>query len=183
MNKKLLFGLFAASMLLVTSCSQDELDSVQSGNQAQVTFTLGLEDALGTRAISDGTKADKLVYAVYKINAQGEAELQQVVGSEKGQFIKNDFKSGDNVSITLAKGQTYQVAFWAQDGDCKAYNTDELTAVTVSYKAENGTDDAANNDELRDAFFKTVTFEVNGDKLINVVLKRPFAQVNLGQVA
>ncbi|MBE6304010.1 MAG: hypothetical protein E7089_08765 [Bacteroidales bacterium] len=180
MNKKLLFGLFAASMLLVTSCSQDEIDSVQSGNQAQVTFTLGLEDALGTRAISDGTKADKLVYAVYKINAQGEAELQQVVGSEKGQFIKDDFKSGDNVSITLAKGQKYQVAFWAQDGDCEAYNTDELTAVTVSYKAENGTDDAANNDELRDAFFKTVTFEVNGDKLINVVLKRPFAQVNLG---
>ena len=167
-------------MLLVTSCSQDELGSVQSGNQAQVTFTLGLEDALGTRAISDGTKADKLVYAVYKINAQGEAELQQVVGSEKGQFIKNDFKSGDNVSITLAKGQKYQVAFWAQDGDCEAYNTDELTAVTVSYKADNGTDDAANNDELRDAFFKTVTFEVNGDKLINVVLKRPFAQVNLG---
>ncbi|MBR2606440.1 MAG: hypothetical protein IKC70_00685 [Bacteroidaceae bacterium] len=181
MNKKLFFGMFAAaSMLLVTSCSQDELDSVQSGNQAQVTFTLGLEDALGTRAISDGTKADKLVYAVYKINAQGEAELQQVVGSEKGQFIKNDFKSGDNVSITLAKGQKYQVAFWAQDGDCEAYNTDELTAVTVSYKADNGTDDAANNDELRDAFFKTVTFEVNGDKLINVVLKRPFAQVNLG---
>ncbi|MBE6304011.1 MAG: hypothetical protein E7089_08770 [Bacteroidales bacterium] len=182
MNKKLLFGLFAAaSMLLVTSCSQDELDSVQSGNQAQVTFTLGLEDALGTRAISDGTKADKLVYAVYKINAQGVAEKQNVVDSDKnGQFIKNDFKSGDNVSITLAKGQKYQVAFWAQDGDCEAYNTDELTAVEVSYKAENGTDDAANNDELRDAFFKTVTFEVNGDKLINVVLKRPFAQVNLG---
>ncbi len=182
MNKKLFFGMFAAaSMLLVTSCSQDELDSVQSGNQAQVTFTLGLEDALGTRAISDGTKADKLVYAVYKINAQGVAEKQNVVDSDKnGQFIINDFKSGDNVSITLAKGQKYQVAFWAQDGDCKAYNTDELTAVEVSYKAENGTDDAANNDELRDAFFKTVTFEVNGDKLINVVLKRPFAQVNLG---
>ena len=181
MNKKLFLGMFAAAgMLLATSCSNDELDVVQSGNEAQVSFSLGLEGGIATRAISDGTGADKLVYAVYKLNGQGEPELQKVVGSDdNGQFVKTDFKSGDNVSITLAKGQTYQVAFWAQDGDCKAYDTDDLTAVEVSYKAEDGTN-AVNNDELRDAFFKTVKFDVSGDKVINVVLKRPFAQVNVG---
>ena len=166
--------MFAASMLFATSCSNDELNAVQSGNEAQVTFSLGLENGIGSRAISDGTKADKLVYAVYKINAAGAAELQKIVGSTEGLFVKTDFKSGDNVSITLAKGQTYQVAFWAQDGDCKAYDTADLTAVSVKYDAE------ANNDELRDAFFKTVEFTVAGNKTIDVVLKRPFAQINVG---
>ena len=181
MNKKLFLGMFAAAgMLLATSCSNDELDVVQSGNEAQVSFSLGLEGGIATRAISDGTGADKLVYAVYKLNGQGEPELQKVVGSDdNGQFVKTDFKSGDNVSITLAKGQTYQVAFWAQDGDCKAYDTDDLTAVEVSYKEEDGTN-AVNNDELRDAFFKMVEFEVAGNKTIDVVLKRPFAQINVG---
>ncbi|MBR6660541.1 MAG: hypothetical protein IKL26_01600 [Bacteroidales bacterium] len=181
MNKKLFLGMFAAAgMLLATSCMNDELDVVQSGNEAQVTFSLGLEGDMATRAISDGTKADKLVYAVYKLNANGEPELQNVVGSNNnGQFVKTDFKSGDNVSITLAKGQTYQVAFWAQDEDCKAYDTDDLTAVEVKYKNEDGTN-AVNNDELRDAFFKMVQFEVAGDKSIDVVMKRPFAQINVG---
>ena len=182
MDKKIFLGMFAAAgMLFATSCSNDELEVVQSGNEAQVTFSLGLEGSIGSRAaISDGTKADKLVYAVYKLNDQGKPILQNVVGSTNGQFIKDDFQSGDNVSITLAKGQTYQVAFWAQDGDCKAYNTSDLTAVSVSYKAENGTDNAVNNDELRDAFFKMVEFEVAGNKSIDVVLKRPFAQINVG---
>ena len=180
MNKKLFFGILAAAgMLLATSCMNDELDLVQSGDEAQVTFSLGLEGGIATRAISDGTKADKLVYAVYKLNANGEPELQNVVGSTNGQFVKTDFKSGDNVSITLAKGQTYQVAFWAQDEDCKAYDTDDLTAVEVKYKNEDGTN-AVNNDELRDAFFKMVQFEVAGDKSIDVVMKRPFAQINVG---
>ncbi len=176
MKSKHFLGLLAATtMLLTTSCLNDELDVVQSGNEAQVTFSLGLEGNLATRAISDGANADKLVYAVYKLNAENVAELQHVVGTdENGQFVKNDFKSGDNVSITLAKGQTYQVAFWAQDGDAKAFDTDALNAVKVDYN------EATNNDELRDAFFKTVEFEVNGDKSLDVVLKRPFAQVNVG---
>ena len=166
----------ATGMLLTTSCSNDELTTVQSDEKVQVTFSLGVEDGIGSRAlISDGTKADKLVYAVYKLDDQKNPVLQNVVNSnENGQFIKTDFKSGDNVSVTLAKGQTYQVAFWAQDGDCNAYTTTDLKNVTVDYT------NAANNDELRDAFFKTVEFTVAGNKTIDVVLKRPFAQINVG---
>lgn len=52
MNKKLFFGMFAAaSMLLATSCSNDELNEVQSGNEAKVTFSLGLENGIGSRTI------------------------------------------------------------------------------------------------------------------------------------
>src|SRR5690554_486110 len=155
MNKKLFLSMFAAAgMLLATSCSNDELDVVQSGNEAQVTFSLGLEGGIETRAISDGTGAKKLVYAVYKLDADGKPVLQKVVGSnDDSQFVDEEaFDNGltETVEITLAKGQTYQVAFWAQNPNCEAYTTIDLTNVGVSY------DNAANNDENRDAFFKMV---------------------------
>ena len=182
MNRKLFFGMLAAAgMLLATSCSNDELDVAQSGNEAQVTFSLGLEGGLATRAISDGTGAKKLVYAVYKLDAQGNPVLQKVVGSDaNSQFVDDAaFDNGltETVEITLAKRQTYQVAFWAQNPNCTAYTTTDLTQVGVSYA------NAANNDENRDAFFKMVEFEVAGDKSIDVVMKRPFAQINVGVTA
>ena len=168
----------AAGMLLATSCSNDELDMVQSGDEAQVTFSLGLEGGIATRAISDGTGAKKLVYAVYKLDANEIPVLQKVVGSNNdGQFVDEAAFDGgltETVSVTLAKGQTYQVAFWAQNPSCNAYKTTDLTNVKVDYGA------AANNNDVRDAFFKTVEFTVNGNQTIDVELKRPFAQINVG---
>lgn len=179
MNKKLFLGMFAAAgMLLATSCSNDELDVVQSGNEAQVSFSLGLEGGIATRAISDGLSAKKLVYAVYKIDADGTSVLQNVIGSDNnGQFVDTEaFDSGltETVSVTLAKGQTYQVAFWAQNPNCSAYTTTDLTNVGVTYQS------ATNNNDVRDAFFKTVEFTVSGNQTIDVELKRPFAQINVG---
>ena len=167
----------AAGMLFATSCSNDELDAVQSGNEAQVTFSLGLEGGIDTRAISDGTGAKKLVYAVYKLDANEIPVLQKVVGSNNdGQFVDTEAFDGgltETVSVTLAKGQTYQVAFWAQNPNCTAYTTTDLESVTIDY-------DGLNNDETRDAFFKTVKFTVTGSTSIDVELKRPFAQINVG---
>lgn len=190
MNKNLFLGMFvAAGMLFATSCSNDELEGARSGNEAQVTFSLGLEGGLDTRAISDGTGAKKLICAIYDANDPDNKVLldKVVINDEKvdenGQYVNTDaFEGGlkDNVKITLAKGQTYTMVFWAQNEACKAYTTTDLTDVKVSYKAENGTDDAINNDETRDAFYAAETFEVKGDKEINVTLKRPFAQINVG---
>lgn len=192
MNKKLFLGMFAAAgMLLATSCSNDELDAVQSGNEAQVTFNLGTEGAIATRAISDGLSAKKLVCAVYDAN---KTLLDKVVINNKepneyGQFVTTEaFQGGrtDQIKVTLAKGQEYTMVFWAQHKDCDAYNTNDLTAVTVDYT--NGADGEAatgdiNNDDTRDAFFAAETFKVEGNKEINVTLKRPFAQINVGVTA
>lgn len=175
MNKKLFLGMFAAAgMLLATSCSNDELDMVQSGNEAQVTFSLAAEGGIATRAISDGTGAKKLVYAVY--NANGKLIKTIANADVNGQIVDNSaFDNGltENVTITLAKGQQYTVAFWAQDPKCTAYTTTDLENVEVDYTG-------LNNDETRDAFFKAETFTVTGNTEINVVLKRPFAQINVG---
>ena len=175
MNKKLFLGMFAAAgMLLATSCSNDELDVVQSGNEAQVTFLLATEGGIATRAISDGTGAKKLVYAVY--NANGEL-IETIANADvNGQIVDNsafDNSLTENVTITLAKGQQYTVAFWAQNPNCTAYTTTDLKNVTVDYVG-------LNNDETRDAFFKAETFTVTGNTEIDVVLKRPFAQINVG---
>ena len=114
MKKNYLLGMFAATgMLLATSCSNDELEAAQSGNEAQVTFSLGLENGIGSRAISDGTQANKLVYAVY--NSNGEALPIFDGAKQKIAQIGDITKQAHEVCITLAKGQTYQVAFWAQD--------------------------------------------------------------------
>ena len=175
MNKKLFLGMFAAAgMLLATSCSNDELDVVQSGNEAQVTFSLVADGGIATRAISDGTGAKKLVYAVY--NADGNLIKTIANADVNGQIVDNSaFDNGltENVTITLAKGQQYTVAFWAQNPNCTAYTTTDLKNVTIDY-------DGLNNDETRDAFFKAETFTVTGNTKIDVVLKRPFAQINVG---
>lgn len=166
MNKKLFLGMFAAAgMLLATSCQNDEELGVQSGNEAQVSFSLGLEGNITTRAISDGTGANKLVYAVF----DGEGNRISTIDKVE----KTDVTFPATESITLAKGQTYKVAFWAQNSECEAYTVSDDMSVTVDYEG-------LNNDETRDAFFYTAEFTVSTDQSINVTLNRPFAQINVG---
>lgn len=182
MNKKLFLGMFAAAgMLLATSCSNDELDVAQSGDEAQVTFSLAAEGGIATRAISDGESANLLYYAIF--DADGKL-ITTINGSTAGLLKKEDaFPNGskeDNVEVTLAKGQKYTAVFWAQDEDCKAYTVSAETdglKVAVDYKDDKNDN---NNDETRDAFFKAETFTVTGNTEIPVVLKRPFAQINVG---
>ena len=164
--RNLLLMFTMVGMLLATSCSNDDLDTVQSGDEPQVTFSLSLEKKIATRAISDGSQADKLVYAVFDENGDRISTIQKVE--------KTDVIFPATETLTLAKGQTYKVAFWAQDADCEAYTIDDNMNVTVSYE------NASNNDETRDAFFKTETFTVTGSTSIHVELKRPFAQINVG---
>ena len=161
MNKKLFLGVFAAAgILLATSCQNDELDAVQTGNEATVSFTLGVEGGVQTRAISDGLTANRLVYAVF------DEEGNRITTIAKVDKEAN-FPTTEN--ITLAKGQTYKVAFWAQNSATSAYVLDDDMNLTIDYT------NSANND-----FFKTVEFTVTGSTSIDVELKRPFAQINVG---
>ena len=135
MIKKFFTFMMAAGVLLATSCSHDDLDTVQSGNEAQVTFSLSLEGGIATRAISDGSQADKLVYAVFDENGGRISTIQKIE--------RTDVTFPATETLTLAKGQTYKIAFWAQDADCEAYTIDDNMNVTVSYE------NALNNDETR----------------------------------
>ena len=160
--KKILSFFALAALLLTASCSKQESPVL---GEDQVIISLGLEGVSATRAISDGSLVDKLVYEVYDGN-----------GALLGTMDKTETVTFPySLSLPLAKGQDYTILFWAQDSDCQAYNTDDLKNVVVDY-----TTDATNNDETRDAFYAAVNVHVTGGpQKVDVVLNRPFAQVNV----
>lgn len=171
MNKHFLFTMLAAStMVLATGCSGSDDTAVKQENNslATVSFSVQADALAGTRAISDGKGADELIYRVFDKEGKPVGTLAKTTESNL-----TDLLTGHKVTLYLAKGQTYKVAFWAQDADCTAYTVDDNMGVTVNYAG-------ANNDETRDAFFKTVDVTVTGDMSVDVTLKRPFAQINVG---
>lgn len=168
MKHLFMMSMAASALMLATACSNDEELGNSSGNMAQISFSLQADGAMKTRNISDGTSADQLTYRVFDKNGA------IISGMDKVTEAATDLTTGGHkVTISLAKGQTYKVAFWAQDADCQAYTLDDNMNVSISYSG-------ANNDETRDAFFKTVEVTVVGDAQESVVLKRPFAQLNVG---
>ena len=166
MKKFLSFVSAAIAVFAVASCQNDGLDTVATGDSAQVTLSLGVNGGIATK--SADTAADVLSYAVYDEASNLVAEMVTV---------ENAFKNGaQNVALTLAKGETYTVVFWAQNAACEAYTVvagEKGMSVEVDY---NG----LNNDMTRDAFFAAETFTVEGNVAIDVVLRRPFAKINLG---
>lgn len=172
MENHFLFTMLAAStMMLATGCSSSDDTVAPQGNNnlAAVSFSVQTDAVAGTRAISDGSGADELVYRVF--DKEGKAISTSL--AKKTETGLTDLLTGHKVTLYLAKGQTYKVAFWAQDADCTAYTVDDNMGVTVNYAG-------ANNDETRDAFFNTAEVTVTGDMNVDVTLKRPFAQINVG---
>lgn len=166
MKKSIFLGMLAA-LALANSCStEDNGLSSSENNLKQVMLKVSADGAL-TRAISDGTSVDQLVYRVFDKNGNAITTLNKTTETAA------DLRSGHTVTLTLAKGQTYKIAFWAQKADCTAYTVDDNMNVSIDYSG-------VNNDESRDAFFKTVELTVNEDMTQDVTLKRPFAQINVG---
>ncbi len=162
--KRNLFILLLVAAMFTTSCSQE--DMVTTGTDGAVTFEINVEDNAGSRAVGQAEQVDKLVYQVFDANGN-------VISALSGKLDKTSFPA--SVKIDLVKGQTYTVAFWAQDADCKAYTTTNLRAVTVDYTV------ATNNAESSDAFYAAVPV-VGGATSApkTVVLNRATAQINVG---
>ena len=168
--KRILSFFVLASVLLASSCSLKEDFKGNDSEFATISLTLGGPESSATRAIGDGSSVNLLHYAVYDSDDQLIPALGKVI--EVNKFPTQ-------VDITLAKGQTYKIAFWAQNRSTGAYtiNNGDVRHVAINYAGYN------NNDESRDAFFKTIEHTVTGDIALDVVLERPFAQINLGVTA
>ena len=170
MNKKIyLWSIVTIIALFFASCSQNEPESLS--NEAEVTFTLGIENAIATRAISDGTGADQITFAIF--NEDG----TEIFTPKTSRTISgNQLLKGVEIKATLVKGNTYKACFWAQNSNCTAYTISEDMKVTINYEG-------LNNDEVRDAFFAyTAPFTVDVNPRLKVILKRPFAQINVGSI-
>ena len=168
MNRKIyLWGIATIIALFFASCSQTEPENLS--NEAEVTFTLDIENAIATRAISDGTGANQITFAIF--NEDG----SEIFTPKTSRTISgNQLLNGVEIKATLVKGNTYKACFWAQNSKCTAYSISEDMKVTINYEG-------LNNDETRDAFFAyTEPFTVDVNPRLRVILKRPFAQINVG---
>lgn len=160
MIKRLMFSM-AVGTLFLASCSSDEPTTNQPG-EGIVNFTAVIPGGINSRAISDGTTAQQLTYAVYNEDGEEIPALTKTV----------DIHLQTTVSLNLVTGKKYTVVFWAQASDAPyAFNTADAS-VTVT---ETGVAQAEN----RDAFFAAKEFVVNGAVSETVELKRPFAQINI----
>ena len=159
MKKFLFFGAMVALLLGTAACSSDIEPAM--GGDTPVSFSVSLGDNIDSRTISDGTGANQLKFAVFENGTEITALAQTVAVANKQATI----------NTKLVKGHTYTFVFWAQNSACTAYNTTDMSAITVNYTANC-------NDESRDAFYKMDSFTVNEAFEKTEVLTRPFAQIN-----
>lgn len=177
--KKILLGSIALLGLAnLASCSSEEDLKVPGGDG--VTFTLRVPGTISTRGtFGDGTDAgdratlDNLEWTVYEVAQDG--TLTKVFSDKKpaGTAFTGS-QTVENVTIGLAKGKTYQVAFYA-DNAANGFAKYNEGAVEVDYA------NAASNTAAEDAFIgKSEVFTVTGAYDETVTLTRPFAQLNWG---
>lgn len=193
-----IYGLLTATLLTgsLISCSDAGMEApVESGrttDASPITFTVSLESQqAATRSgegyespytdwFSDGSHADKLIFAVYKKdNTSGNYTLDNSF-NKTGQTNSNNQNEIKNVTFPFSiqlipeAGVDYKIVFWAQSSECNAFDTKDLASIEIDYSK------LQMNDENSDAF--SAVMEFSGDDLTakTVTLKRPLAQINVG---
>lgn len=183
MKKNFFFGLFAlATMMVTSSCSEQELVDPSLLNGDAVTFTVNLQQSASTRAAvlaGRGANADKLYYGVYEKTANGGWALIPAISALTGDYTNDkapatiQYGTPTQVEIKLAKQKKYSVIFWA------AHESNNMCNVNWETREMKMTGGSANN-EYNDAFWAYNEVEVNAAVAKTVDLYRPFAQLNIG---
>ena len=162
--KNLFKFMMAVAVLFTASCAKEDISSSIAGGEVEVSFTANLA-GLSTRATyGTGSAVNTLRYEVYSNGAK----LTELCGTT-GIAVNVPC----TVNLVLIKGMSYDILFWADNGsDIYSINNG-----VVSFSAQG----INANDESRDAFYAV---RQNFDPATatsddtNVVLTRPFAQLN-----
>ena len=179
--KKTVFILFAAVFAFV-GCNK----SVEEGAGETVSASFQISTEMTTKATLDGdgqgVKVNRFIMEVWHVTGSGASQVSELYTRQvkygtqitAGTNISNPAKT--NFTVSLVKGQDYDLLFWADKGDDQGadvyYNTSDLHNVVLG--AYTG------NDDRRDAFSQCVTLiNVTSDPSTSVQLERPFAQLNI----
>ncbi|MBR1783308.1 MAG: hypothetical protein IJ753_07335 [Bacteroidales bacterium] len=166
--RKLLYTLAGLGALaLMASCNKETGPGLrgEGGPAVQATFTVQLPVGMATKAISDGTQADKLLFMAYDQNGK-HLDLDQTVPV-------SGFAA--TVSVNLVKGIKYQFVFWAQkDGQYTSKFSEDKKSLTIA-PAE-----MMNSDGWDAFYWHEPLAEVTGPFTTSITLRRPFAQINVG---
>ena len=165
MTKRIIRILLLALLLL--ACERDNIAQQYPEAEVDITFNFEYEGVAQTRAISDGTSADMLMYAIFTADGNELVISKNTRNNASGATSE----SGMTARMTLSGGVKYKAVFWMQSSKCDAYTVSDDMRVEVSYEGEN-------NDEKRDAFFGVSREFTIDDSVVGVVLRRPFAQLN-----
>ena len=165
--KKVLYVIaVAAATIFAAGCAREQAASVAAGQDAStVTFTVSAP-GIATKAISDGTSATQLTFAVYDDAGNYLKELSENAATVTGA------NPTWTVTVPVVQQLTYQFVFIAKAAT-SPYAVDLANKkVTATYGAAN--DDAA------DFFYAALKETVGSDLNKSVELVRPLAQVNVG---
>ncbi len=170
--KKIKFLTCLAILLSLVACT-NELDSKLSvGEEVSVSFTANLLNDAQTRAFTDGSLAGKLSYAVF-VSGQNTSVLSGV--NNDASTITANSDGTWNINISLVKGLSYDIVFWAQNEEAPYTFVAESGIVEANYG------DVLANDDRMDAFYHTeLEFLVEGPTNKVIELRRAVAQINVG---
>ena len=191
--KKLLLLTAAFAVMLFTSCEKEETAPAAKGTTVTYSVELpAIQTKAGTKAIGDGFNVNQLVYEVWKTDTENQRDLQEGVNAtrlyqEKATMSTIDGEQKCVITLDLVHDQNYTILFWAQYAENNVspyYNTSNL--ISVGYKNLGPDGVPANyksNHENMAAFYgaEFINFEdVETAPMRRAVLKRPFAQLNIG---
>ena len=184
--KKLSFMFLGAAGLLLASCSNEEKVNAPVENDGNFTVNVKLPSNLSSRAgtvFGLGYQARHLSYAVY------DGSSSTLLAEGEANFDENDLTC--TVNFNLAKGKSYDIAFFAQsyaslnsantgDPSNGVYDFDAANhVINVNYNNMNSTDNLA---DAYDCFYGLLTTNIIGTENVetSVELYRPVAQINWG---
>ena len=162
---RVIFIVVVAASTLV-ACSKTDLNQGISEQSVEVSFSTTFDSKITTR-VAEGLSVDKLIVEVYSNGV--------IIGSRKEYSVTN--LQVDNFSLPFVSDQNYTVVFWAQSSSCSAYNTDNLSNITIDYSVN------ASFAELdkRDVFHGVISFTASRQNTNQqVTLARPFALLAVG---
>ena len=175
--KKIVYPLLGiAGLFGLASCAQEDVNAPANDG---VNIKVRLPRDMQTRgSFGDGTDAgdravlNNLQWSVYEV-VDGVASATPVFSDLKAGAFGGS-QTEETVTLPLAKGKTYQVAFYADDST-NGFVTYTDGKINVDYSK------AASNTAAEDAFIgRSVQFTVDGAYSETVTLTRPFAQLNWG---
>ena len=181
--KKTVFILFAAA-LAFAGCNK----SVEVGTGETVSASFQISTEMTTKATLDGdgqgVNVNRFIMEVWHVTGSGASQVSELYTRQvkygtqitAGTNISNPAKT--NFTVSLVKGQDYDLLFWADCGNADGSDLYYKTDVNLKAVAMMGT--YKGNDDRRDAFSQCVTLiNVTSDPSTSVQLERPFAQLNI----
>ena len=210
LNKQIFGLMGVTAMLLTACTANDNIGTEPQANENDVVYGKGSQivtlnitpdSFAGTRSVSDGTKAASLYFEVYEVTDENE-EIKGATTDEAGPtepggqastradegakvyvsldlnkpVAVKDYKA--SIKLAVDNDKKYRISLWA----CKSELVGEgklftITSAPMTVAVDYGK--ITNNYEEMDAFTASKYF-AGSAKTVDVVLHRPFAQLNVG---